>query len=181
LSARRLEQLFAACFAREERTLLVGGAAEPLYVPARSVSDWHRIHYREDYVASALHEVAHWCIAGRARRALVDYGYWYSPDGRDASSQCAFERVEARPQALEWLFAEACGYPFRLSLDNLQSSPGEAGRRRFAAAVAAAATSLLESGPPPRARRFLAALRTAYPRGRDPAALRPNADDLAAA
>ncbi len=49
--------------------------------------------------ASALHEISHWCIAGKARRELVDFGYWYCPDGRDAMTQSQFEDVEVKPQA----------------------------------------------------------------------------------
>ena len=62
------------------------GAAEPYYEPgAPSV-----IYFREDFDRSALHEVAHWCVAGPLRRGLPDYGYWYAPDGRNAEQQSAF-------------------------------------------------------------------------------------------
>lgn len=108
--SRRLEAAFAACFARDYNTRLLGGADEPVYIPAGE--DWaagatayHRLYYREDYFASALHEVAHWCIAGRERRLRRDFGYWYAPDGRDAARQAAFQRVEVAPQALESCFA----------------------------------------------------------------------------
>ena len=71
----------------------------------------HRVVYREDYFARALHEVAHWCLAGAERRKLEGYGYWYRPDGRDPREQTEFERAErflaalrrARdPLAFEW-------------------------------------------------------------------------------
>ncbi len=39
----------------------------------------------------------HWCIAGKARRNRVDFGYWYCPDGRDAQTQSQFEDVEVKP------------------------------------------------------------------------------------
>jgi elongation factor P hydroxylase len=152
--ARDLEEIFAACFAASHRTVLVGGGDEPLYAPGEP----HRIVYRADYFASALHEVAHWCIAGGARRALVDYGYWYVPDGRDAAQQVAFERVEAAPQALEWMFAEACGSDFRLSADNLAEGPSEA----FGAAVAARRERYRRAGLPPRAALFERSLRRRY-------------------
>ncbi len=42
---------------------------------------------RTDFFASALHEISHWCVAGKARREQVDFGYWYCPDGRDAMTQ----------------------------------------------------------------------------------------------
>ena len=86
-------------------------------------------------LGGALHEVAHWCVAGPRRRCLDDYGYWYAPDGRDAAAQAEFLRVEVRPQALEALFCAACNHPFRVSLDNLDGDPGD--EARFAADVQA--------------------------------------------
>jgi elongation factor P hydroxylase len=123
--AECLERVFADCFAADLRTRLLSGAEEPFYQPAIRVGDFHMLSYREDYFASALHEVAHWCIAGPARRQLVDFGYWYSPDGRSESQQQAFEAVEYQPQALEWYFSRACAYRFRVSVDNLDAQTGE--------------------------------------------------------
>ncbi len=53
------------------------------------------------FYASALHEIAHWCIAGENRCQQVDYGYWYEPNGRSEERQFEFEKVEVKPQALE--------------------------------------------------------------------------------
>ena len=116
---RQIAAVFDRCFAGDYRTQLCGGAEEPLYVPAGSQGELHTVWYREDFARSALHEAAHWCIAGDARRQLDDYGYWYEPDGRNEVQQREFERVESRPQALEWFFAMAAGLPFRVSIDNL--------------------------------------------------------------
>lgn len=124
LVARRLEAVFAACFASRLQTRLEGGAEEPLYQPAQSPEQANVIYYRADYFASALHEIAHWCIAGTERRKLVDFGYWYAPEGRTAAQQHAFEAVECKPQAMEWLFARACGSHFKLSADNLDANSG---------------------------------------------------------
>src|SRR5690606_16580490 len=99
-------------------------AQEPLYQPDATVDGIHLLYYRADYFASALHETAHWCIAGEARRRLTDFGYWYAPEGRSAAAQRSFEEVESRPQALEWLFSQACAYPFRISVDNLDRDTG---------------------------------------------------------
>ena len=63
--------------------------------------------------------MSHWCIAGKERRDLSDFGYWYAPDGRSSAQQQAFERVEIKPQALEYLFTLACGRRFQVSQDNL--------------------------------------------------------------
>ena len=49
----------------------------------------------------------------------MDYGYWYQPDGRDEQTQAEFEKVEVKPQALEWIFTQSLGQEFFLSTDNL--------------------------------------------------------------
>lgn len=125
-TAQQIEDCFHAVFYAAYKTRLAGGASEPEYrAPYQhteqsdsSLSD-AVIVYRQDFAASALHEVAHWCIAGQQRRQQNDYGYWYSPDGRDEATQRLFEKVEAKPQALEYLFSACCGLSFRLSVDNL--------------------------------------------------------------
>ena len=127
LCARRLEDVFAQCFSDTHNTRLTGGFDEPLYKPACNERKVHEIRYREDFFSSALHEVAHWCIAGTARRLQTDFGYWYTPDGRSEAQQQAFERVEYQPQALEWFFSKACGHPFRISVDNLEGRCGDSG------------------------------------------------------
>lgn len=121
---RDLIQLFDQTFLKSHSTRLRGGASEPLYQPARRSGDVHCIWFTRDYFASALHEVAHWCVAGPERRLREDYGYWYAPDGRTDAEQALFERVEVRPQALEWLFSRAAGRHFRPSADNLAANVG---------------------------------------------------------
>lgn len=165
MRAGQIEACFARCFARSHGTFLVGGAEEPWYEPASGKQPAY-IHYRADYASSALHEVAHWCIAGRRRRRLADYGYWYAPDGRSAEQQAAFYRVEARPQALEWLFSRACGVPFHLSLDNLDGGVGRTERLAFARRVVNEARSMRAGRLPPRAAVFLRALALEADQGR---------------
>lgn len=163
-ASERLERVFDTCFARVENTRLIGGAAEPEYIPAGEPGPggpaaWHRLYYREDFFASALHETAHWCIAGPQRRLQRDFGYWYAPDGRSAEQQAAFQQVEIEPQALEWCLARACAYPFRVSLDNLDG--GDAARAEqaaFCAQVTAAANARARRGMAPRAARWFTAL-----------------------
>lgn len=155
-NAQRLEAVFGACFAARWRTRLVGGAGEPFYQPARSAGEYHLLHYRLDYFASALHEVAHWCIAGTRRRRLPDFGYWYAADGREPVQQRAFEAVESRPQALEWFFSRACGYRFRVSNDNLAA--GEHDCLPFQRSVLEQARCWRQSGLPQRASVFYKAL-----------------------
>ncbi|MBC6428417.1 MAG: elongation factor P hydroxylase [Cellvibrionales bacterium] len=163
LSHLRLVQLFDGLFCATENTRLEAGWAEPVYLPATGAGpavdagsadggSGARVCFRADYASSALHEIAHWCIAGAGRRQLRDYGYWYAPDGRSPPQQRAFERVEARPQALEWIFSQAAGVRFHLSVDNLAA--GQGGNLPFAQAVVAAAHRYLCVGLPPRAERF---------------------------
>ena len=119
----RLMEAFRGLFHSEYDTLLVSGGEEPIYIPSENNMS-AKIIFREDFFASALHEVAHWCIAGAERRKLLDYGYWYCPDGRTSEEQARFEQVEIKPQALEWIFSKACGYRFRISADNLEQCQG---------------------------------------------------------
>ncbi|MBX2857631.1 MAG: elongation factor P hydroxylase [Cellvibrionaceae bacterium] len=120
---QRLVAAFGAELSLEYDTLLVAGGEEPIYLPAENKTP-AKIIFREDFFASALHEVAHWCVAGARRRRLPDYGYWYCPDGRSAEEQARFEHVEIKPQALEWIFSSVCGYKFRISADNLMNGQG---------------------------------------------------------
>lgn len=155
----RLERVFAACFLQSCRTRLLGGALEPLYQPAQEHGGEHLLWYREDYFASALHETAHWCIAGKARRQQLDFGYWYAPDGRSQAQQQAFEAVEFKPQALEWMFSRACGFSFRVSADNLNGLDGVVpDNSQFRLRVFAQARYWQEYGLPARAAQFYRAL-----------------------
>ena len=152
--------LFERCFATRYNTRLVGGAAEPVYLPADAQEPMHRIVFTLDYFRSALHEVAHWCVAGAARRELLDFGYWYAPDGRSAEQQAAFEQVEVKPQALEWLFCAAAGHSFRVSLDNLSGETSDP--TPFKRRVVAQVQDYLRTGIPERPARFVDALLTHY-------------------
>ena len=174
LRSADLEMLFGQCFFARWNTRLDGGGSEPQYLPG-TANRPHRLIYRENFFASALHETAHWCIAGEPRRRQVDFGYWYLPDGRDAAAQRAFEAVEARPQALEWVFSVAAGVSFRPSADNLSGAGGDG--VEFAQAVAGALHRYLENGLPPRAVLFADALSAAYDTGdwRRPERYRPGA------
>lgn len=96
-----------------------GGAKEPLYVPKR-IGSLAQIRFTRDYVRSALHEAAHWCLASKARRGKLDYGYVYIPSPRTLNQRCLFESLECRTQAIEALFCGAAGIRFRASADDLQ-------------------------------------------------------------
>ncbi|HAC34158.1 MAG TPA: hypothetical protein DCF45_06535 [Gammaproteobacteria bacterium] len=147
-----LIRLFNTLFERQYRCRLVRGGDEPLYLPAVASSDFHLLQFAHGYFASALHEVAHWCIAGPQRRLQVDFGYWYRPQ-RNQQQQREFERLEVKPQALESLFAEAAGFPFQVSIDNFAVQESEH-RIRFAQQVAVTRQQWVERGLPARAQLF---------------------------
>lgn len=85
-------------------------------------SQLHTIVFANGGVSSLLHEISHWFIAGEQRRKFVDYGYWYQPDGRDEIRQIEFEKVEVKPQSLEWIFSDALSIKFNPSADNIKNN-----------------------------------------------------------
>jgi len=128
---------------------LIGGFPEPFYKAAEPGS-LAEVQFTRDYERSALHELGHWCIAGKQRRLLNDYGYWYVPDGRTDEQQRLFYTVEARPQAVEKHFCSALELPFEVSADNL----GNFSRTdidTFSDCVNAQYTTYLQDGFPSRA------------------------------
>lgn len=121
MNHRKFEKIFNDLFLQSLKTQLVNGLdigiTEPLYTPV-TASSHARIIYAHGFLSSALHEVAHWCYAGRERRLLEDYGYWYAGEMRNQQEQNAFEQVELIPQTYELILSEACGLDFQVSLDN---------------------------------------------------------------
>lgn len=152
--------LFKECFFEEFNTILVRGEEEPIYLPADETSPHHRLIFAHGFFASALHESAHWLVAGPQRRELIDFGYWYEPDGRNAEQQSLFQSVEVKPQAIEWILSQAAGFRFRVSLDNLNGDPADT--EAFKQAVYNQVRSYCEKGLHPRAERFRLALSRFY-------------------
>ncbi|WP_448569164.1 elongation factor P hydroxylase [Thalassotalea ganghwensis] len=152
--------LFDATFFKQYNTRLVKGDDEPVYLPANEHCPYHQIIFAHGYFASALHEIAHWCLAGPARRQLEDFGYWYVPDGRDQAQQKAFEQVEIKPQAIEWAFCQASKKKFNVSVDNLNGCQLDA--RPFTRAVHQQVLDYLAFGFPTRAQQFIEALASFY-------------------
>jgi elongation factor P hydroxylase len=151
-------------------TRLVRGNNEPIYLP-ENMSDigipaqpYAQVVFAHGYYSSALHEIAHWCLAGEERRKKIDFGYWYCPDGRTAEQQAAFQQVEVKPQAIEWALCLACGFDFNVSCDNL--SGDEFGRQpdyqAFERNVYKQVETYLEFGFPPRAQLFIEHLAQHY-------------------
>ena len=118
MNSETISDLFNSTFEKKYRVRLVGGATEPIYLPPTNKKTGV-IFFREDFVSSALHEVAHWCLAGRDRRKMVDFGYEYISPPRDEIAQKIFLQAETRVQGLERLFSEVSGVSFLASLDNL--------------------------------------------------------------
>lgn len=156
-----LISLFNQCFAASTNTRLELSDGEPIYLPADSQIDHNRILFAHGFFASALHEVAHWLLAGEARRLQEDYGYWYCPDGRDGAQQSQFEDVEVKPQAIEWALSLCCGFHFNVSCDNLNGSV-EPDRHAFKARVCEQALRYVELGFPARAQTLMQALAKHY-------------------
>jgi elongation factor P hydroxylase len=156
LSAKTITSAFNAVFFASHNTRLCGGGSEPIYLPSTDSRLSNQIIFSHDYAASALHEVAHWCVAGEHRRTLEDYGYWYSPDGRSDSQQKEFESVEIKPQALEWIFSVAADLTFKVSADNLESNLGASAL--FKHNIHQQVITYLRNGMPSRPQLFLTAL-----------------------
>ena len=158
--------LFEVCFFDKFNTRLVKGGHEPIYIPSDthaegySVKNYHQIIFAHGFFRSALHEVAHWLVAGDQRRLKLDYGYWYAPDGRNAGQQAEFERVEVRPQAIEWVLTKACDHAFRVSVDNLSGETTEP--MPFKKAVLQEVQTLQREGLPARAELFRQSLAAFY-------------------
>lgn len=152
--------LFNGLFSDQLNTVLERGDDEPIYLPADDQHPHHRIIFAHGFFASALHEISHWCVAGEQRRLLVDFGYWYKPDGRTAEEQAEFEKVEIKPQALEWLLSEAAGHKFHFSADNLGANMGASDT--FKNAVQQQVKHYLAEGIPSRARALIEAFQAFY-------------------
>lgn len=155
-----LIQLFHDYFFEQYNTILAYGESEPLYVPANQNNPYHTIYFAHGFFNSALHECAHWMIAGKARRQLEDYGYWYEPDGRNAEQQKLFQEVEVKPQAIEWMFAQAAGSTFECSFDNLNAPVED--YEQFKDAVTKQMLFYRHNGLPWRAKIFYEALMNYY-------------------
>jgi len=152
--------IFNETFFHSFNTKLVKGKDEPIYLPADKHCSYHRIIFAHGFYASALHEIAHWCIAGEKRRLLEDFGYWYEPDGRDEEQQKLFEQVEIKPQAVEWALCAASGKHFRVSADNLNGA--EPDYQKFQLSVFEQVRSYLKVGFPARALQLMEALSAFY-------------------
>ena len=162
-TASRIAQVFNRTFYSTHGVVMEGGGTEPLYEPAKGTRP-ARITHTYDYPASALHEAAHWCIAGAARRQRRDYGYWYVPGPRECARRAAFFAAEASVQALEAVFALSSGVRFVVSADDFAATPDEL--EHFACIVGQRIDLNLRTALPARPRRFRDALLAEFEHGR---------------
>lgn len=154
--------IFNNLFGFSENTVLISHGTEPLYLPQDENNSKNRIIFTHDYYSSALHEIAHWCIASKERRQLIDYGYWYNPQRVTLEDQQLFEQAEAKPQALEWIFSIAAGIKFNISADNLLQNNEVS--QTFKMAIYNQTIKYLTEGLPERAEKFKQHLLTFYQR-----------------
>jgi elongation factor P hydroxylase len=85
---------------------------------------YNRIVFAHGFYASGLHEISHWCIAGKRVAS-----WWISATGTARTAAMhdpvQFEDVEVKPQALDWLFCVAAGFPFNVSCDNWKATSSQ--------------------------------------------------------
>ena len=72
----------------------------------------------------------------------------------------AFAQVEAKPQAIEWIFHQACGHGFVVSLDNIALE--DCDMTAFKSAIIHEARRYQSSGLPERAEAYRDALAEFY-------------------
>lgn len=133
IDTKQIKVIFEKTFYMDYKVILCYGFNEPYYLASNDRGE-SEIRCRENFVRSALHEIAHWCVAGSSRRKMDDYGYWYKADGRTNAEQQVFYQVEVLPQAYEKLFCLALDLNFEVSADNL-TNPEIEGSHVFAIAV----------------------------------------------
>ncbi|SMF05469.1 elongation factor P hydroxylase [Pseudobacteriovorax antillogorgiicola] len=157
----KITAVFHQLFQDSYQTTLVDRGHEPIYIPKANAQEHHQIVFAHGFWNSAFHEIAHWCVAGPERRLQEDYGYWYQPDGRSPEQQMAFQNVEIKPQALEWIFTSCVDRDFYLSIDNL-SGGGSYDTSQFRRDVQRQALSYIDRGLPKRAAQFAQGLQKAF-------------------
>ncbi len=155
---KQLISLFNNTFEEQYNVILLSDSDEPDYRPCNSDCATNVINFANGYINSALHEIAHWVIAGESRRKLADYGYWYEEDGRDSQQQMLFQQLEIFPQAVEKAFCEAMSRQFNASIDNLLSPSNSVQRAQFEADIESKKKQLEIEGFPKRAEQFLGVL-----------------------
>lgn len=76
-------EIFNSCFVDDFNIRLIKGDDESIYFFVDAEVSYNRIVFVYGFYVSVIYEISYWCIVGKARRELVDFGYWYCSDGRD--------------------------------------------------------------------------------------------------
>ncbi len=155
-TSQQLAWQFNRTFNRSHRVLCLGAAQDPSYDPG-TPGGYAILRYRQDFAASVLHEVAHWCLASGEQRQLVDLGLHYIPPPRCSQAREVFFKSELPVQALESVFAAAAGLMFQVSADDLSCPAQEL--VQFAEDVACCANNTPQAEWPDVAREYLDVLR----------------------
>ncbi len=155
-----LINLFNEQFKVSEHTILVETENDPLYLPIDASCEFNRIFCTKNSFASIFHEIAHWCIAGLARRKLVDYGYWCKLEDRSPEEQQLHRNYEKKTQAIEWIFSVAANTKFLIIPDNAPHS-FEASEE-YKQGIYTMTMHYLDQGLPPRAEIFKNSLLAFY-------------------
>ena len=160
ICCEELAALFNTVFEASEQTILVDTDDEPHYLPRDNDRLLYCIFYTKDSYTSLMHEVAHWCRAGFARRQLPDYGYWYQASNRSPEAQQLYVQSESKTQALEWIFCVAAGLPVQIIPENQPYSFEPS--LEFRRSIYEAALHYLQRGLSDRSERFRQALLAHY-------------------
>lgn len=80
-----------------------GGASGPFYQAPKGNRP-AILFFREDYVRSFFHKLAHYSLVADMQRQRDAFEYWYSPCDRFSNEQEQFERFEEKPQGLKNYF-----------------------------------------------------------------------------
>ena len=152
ICCKELANLFNATFETAENTILVATMDEPHYMPHGDDRLGNCIFYTQDSYTSLMHEVAHWCRAGKERRQLPDYGYWYQAEDRSSEAQALYLQSESKTQALEWIFCVAAGVHVQIIPENQPHSFEPS--LEFKKSIYAATLNYLQKGLSDRAERF---------------------------
>lgn len=152
--------LFNDLYGARENTWLTRAEDDPCYLPGRGGQPRNLICFAHGFYTSALHEIAHWLLAGPDRRRLVDYGYWYQPGERSDAVRSRFFAVEKNNQSLEWFLTVAAGIRFFVSVDEPAMPAGRL--QEFRRAVAERARQRVMEGLPAAAAPLLQALTGRY-------------------
>ncbi len=133
-----------------------------MILPADAEVPYNRIVFAHGFYASAIHEISHWCIAGKARRELVDFSATgIARMGVMPKRKASLKMLKRSRRHSTGCSVLAAGYPLNVSCDNLEGD-FEPDRVVFQRRVHAQVMDYLANGIPERPARFIKALQNYY-------------------